>query len=255
MEDFDITCTATLRPELLERTLSSFTKHLFRQCIERARLIINIDCAGADPDLKDKKINEILSVIDHYPFREVTFRIGDPPHFGHAFVWCMNQIETPLFFHLEEDWEMIMDIDFEEMMNTMDVDYKLVHLRLSTFVSGEKTCKNWNKFLDWNGMYFEVKPDERGVIGWAGHPSLNRSFFIQHMLKFINKDKNPEKQIKGVRGNHPRNDLFTYYHFGSFHPQNSGKAIIDIGRQWMVDKGYAKAGNKAFFTRWERSQN
>lgn len=253
MDSFDITCTATLRPELLDVTLSSHVKYLFRQCIEKAHLIINIDFAGVEDYLiGDKKLEDILRIIDCYPFANVTMRIGKPPHFPTAFMWCMEQTRQQWVFHLEEDWRLTMPIDFEKMMEVMYVNKRLAHLRLSAFQSTDR-MKCWNKFIDWNGDYFQVPADLKPVIGWAGHPSLNRRSFIKEVMPFVDVRANPEKQIKGRRYKHPLNGIFAYYEFGVFHKRNTPKAEEDIGRKWMVDNRYIKAGNKAWFTNWERA--
>lgn len=251
MERIDITCTATLRPKLLKRTLESHIEHLFKDNVKNCRLIINIDNAGSCNPNDD--FGKVISVAKSFDFQHVSFNVSETPHFGKAFLRCMRQVRSELFFHLEEDWEMKFDIDFEKMISLFNKDPSLAHLRLSMFRSEEKTCKNWNKFLDWNGEYFEVKPEERGVIGWAGHPSMNRTSFMKAILPAIDAENNPEKQIK-----HKIHPLITKtidkFKFGSFHPQNSLPAIEDIGRRWMVENGWVKAGNKAWFTQWEKEK-
>jgi hypothetical protein len=41
------------------------------------------------------------------------------------------------------------------------------------------------------------------------------------------------------------------WRYGVFAEQNQPPVIRDIGRKWMIENGYRKAGNKAFFTQWE----
>jgi hypothetical protein len=255
MHIYDITIQATLRPELLERTLSSHVKHLFGPCIEKARLIMNIDLVGCDSSVMDEKLNQIYHIIDKYPFHDFKINECREPNFAHAWFWCMEQLESDLFFNLEEDWEMTMDLDFKKMIDMMNKHPRLAHLRLSSFISTNVTCKNWNKFLGWNGEFFEVKSEDKCVIGWCGHPSLNKTVFMNECLPLMDRNANPEKQIKGRRFKHPMNDILDYWRFGSFHPQNAKKAVIDIGRAWMIEHGFAKKGNKAFFTEWERVKN
>lgn len=249
MDKIDITCTATLRPELLRTTLESHIEHLFKDYRKFMRLIINIDCVGSE-DYRDK-VTQIMDVIDSCRFGAIKVNVAPDPHFGKAFVWCMENVESEFFFHLEEDWRMSMELDFNEMIKLFYEDPTLAHLRLSMFRSEALTCKNWNKFLEWNGEYFEVKPEERGAIGWAGHPSLNRTSFMKAVLPAIDPYTNPEKQIKHKI--HPRiTRTIEQFKFGSFHPQNSSPAVEDIGRQWMIEHGFAKAGNKAWFVNWTK---
>lgn len=248
-KDFDITTTATLRPELLKRTFDSHIKYLFGDQIKNAHLHINIDYAGCDKDLVLNKLNEIFTYLSSLGLKEVNINTCEVPHFPSAFCWCMNQIGHPLTFHLEEDWELNKPIDFEDMIRQFELNNDLVHLRLSAFNSTEKhQIKCWNKFCEWNGSWYEVPQNLRGTIGWAGHPSLNRTSFLLYFAKKIDKSKNPEKQIKG---NYP---IIRESRFGIYHKQLSPKAVIDIGREWMVKNSYVKKGNKAWFTNWRKAE-
>lgn len=253
MIPFDVTMTATLRPELIKKTLDSHIKYLFATAAA-ARLIVNVDLAGAENRYMNQRLRDTLDVIYSYPWRDVVLRIGVEPFFPAAFFWCFDQVLHKYVFHLEEDWEMLQDIDFDKMFELMEEEDDLVHLRLSEFVSTEKTLKCWNKYTYWNGDYFEVAQDDKGVIGWCGHPSLNRSSFMRPVLAMADRKRNPEKQIKGRRYNHPINDFIGESKFGVFSPQNSGKTVLDIGRAWMVEHGWVKAGNKSYFTNWTRAK-
>ena len=252
----EVACVATLRPELLRTTLYSHAENLFKEHISKIRLILNIDCAGlitGNHAEKDYKIAEILNIANKLKFAEIQYRIVErQPHFGHAWWYVMNQAKTSFIFYLEEDWRLDMEIDLRKMFYFMAKNPTIAHLRLSAFKSETEHLKQWNKFLTWNGNFFEVEPEERGVIGWAGHPSLNRRAFIRRVIDHVNPNMNPEKQIKGRRYDHPMNIILKQYRFGSFHPQNAPPAVVDIGRQWMVDNGFQKLGNKAFFTEWTR---
>ena len=247
----DLTCTATLRPDLLKMTFDSHVENLFGDKVKEMHLIINIDKVGHNGNCNNALV-ETFKIIESYPFADYSINVSETPHFGRAFYWCMNQINQDLFFHLEEDWRLSKRIDFEKMIELMQNEEKLVHLRLSAFTSTFLKLKNWNKFLIWNGRYFEVFPELKGSIGWCGHPSLNKTFFMKECLKYYDPERNPEKQIKGKKYNHPMNELFASCNFGSFHERNCDPAIEDIGRKWMVKHGWVKSGNKAFFTQWER---
>lgn len=255
MELFDITCTATLRPELLRRTFESHKKYLFGESIHCARLIINVDLVGVDDqDQGRKALSEIFDFIHGMNFYTVKWNIGQPGNFAKAWFWCMDQLDPKkeFFFNLEEDWELIEPIDFQKMAALMKLDPYIAHLRLSQFPSTHNRLKNWNKFLVWEGSYFRVLYEEAGSIGWCGHPSLNRIDFMKACLPYMDRSKNPEKQIKhhipGIR------DIINHHTFGSFHPQDTPPAVVDIGRDWMIRNNWKKAGNKAFFTNWERNE-
>jgi len=245
-DKFDIMMTATLRPDLIKRTFDSFIKNLFGDAITNAKLIMNIDMVGSKTP--DKTFHEILNYLETIPFYIKNISVSQTPSFSKAFCRCLGQLSSPYTFNLEEDWEMVKPLSFSNMIDLFKQDNDLVHLRLSSFKStGESTMKVWNKHIKWNGAFFEIPENLRGTIGWAGHPSLNKTSFLLYFAAILRPDSNPEKQIKGnyiqiLKSN-----------FGVFQPKGPCPPIIqDIGRKWMTDNGYQKKGIKAFFTEWEK---
>lgn len=249
MKEFDITMTATLRPELIEKTLDSFNKYLFKKHIHKARLIINVDLISPSNSLTI--LQNIKDTILCCQFKEIKVNVNNNPHFARAFIWCMNQVQSKYFFHLEEDWELLCDIDFEHMIDIMKQNKTLAHLRLSQFKSTSNHIKAWQNFAYWNGQFFEYDDKTKFVDGWSGHPSLNRTSFMKKVLNIINPNNNPEKQIKGSCSKEMF-DLISDHRFGIYHYQNYTPAIKDLGRNWMIENGYRKAGNKAWFVKWEK---
>jgi hypothetical protein len=250
---FDIACTATLRPKLLKRTFSSFIENLFGKNIFNARLVINVDLIGCEEKNKREMLQEVMEIIYSIPFYEVCPRYMIDTSFPLAWQWVMHNLKNEFFFNLEEDWLLNYAMDFEAMFHLMETTKNLAHLRLSQFPSEKDRLKNWNKFLEWNGQFFEPINDDKYSIGWCGHPSLNRKSFIQRCLPYMNKRLNPEKQIK-----HKIDPLITraimQYRFGCYQNQDAPPSITDIGREWMIANGWVKKGNKAWFSTWEKAE-
>jgi hypothetical protein len=242
-----VTMTATWRPEILERTLKSFFKNLWITKDPRLKLIINIDPVGADHD----KSGDIIEICSKY-FREVKVNRPEKAHFPSAVKWIWEQADSPYIFNLEEDWELLYPMDFENMLMCFVQNRNLAHLRFSIFRSTTLTCKNWKYFFTWNGKYFQCPDKDKGTVGWCGHPSLNNGKFIRQCLKEINFRSNPEKQIKW---HYPKiKKIIDKYDFGCYIPRNSPPNIRDIGREWMLLNGYNKKGkNKEWFTEWTKS--
>jgi len=242
----DITMTATWRPDLLERTLSSFFTNMWTSNDERLRLIINVDPTGSDTD----KYNEIFDIVRYFFEDNFLIQQAPVPHFPSAVKWVWEQVTSPIFFNLEEDWELLYPIDWNEMVWCIKDRDNVAHIRLSVFKSTD-SCKNWKVFYNWNGIYFQCPADDKGAVGWCGHPSLNKTSFIKEAMKHIDFAHNPEKQIKG-RGS--MKALIDAHIFGSFIQPNSPANIKDIGREWMVKNGWKKQGkNKEWFTTWEKA--
>ncbi len=80
----DITTSATIRPSLLNKTLSSFCSNMFIDAHDY-RLIINVDPIG-----DSTSADEVLDVARSH-FNEVVYRKPDVPCFADAVIWCWKR--------------------------------------------------------------------------------------------------------------------------------------------------------------------
>ena len=252
---FDIAIVATLRPELLERTIKSFVENLWGKdwLTYLGNVYVNVDKDGAEE--KDAPIlcHTVERFLRKY-FGDIVVINFKEAHFPTAWLWGIQQTTADYVFHLEEDWLLNYPHDFGEMLSMFYKYPSLKHLRFNYFKSGDVSTKLWQKyFAHWNGNFFEIGDEAVVPVGWCGHPSLNDGKWLRALAKDINPAKNPEKQFhyhpdfvnKWVIGNQ----------FGIFQPRNADRAITDIGRQWMAEHGYRKTGgiNVEWFTHWEKS--
>ena len=238
----DITITATRRPELLDATLSSFSKYLFHTEMP-TRVIINVDPAGNDID------SAAVVAVCHRYFSSVFANCPKSASFPVAFKWVWSQVEAPFVFHLEEDWVLTRHIDIWAMLDAMYRNPDLAILRLP-YRPVTDTSKNWTYFFPWNGEFFECPKHIRGTLGFCGHPSLLRFSFVVSVLPHLNTTSNPEKQLKWRNRN--IKPILDKYRFGVFSEPHQPAAVIDIGRRWMIENGWAKKGQKEVFTEWEK---
>ncbi|MBW2044792.1 MAG: hypothetical protein JRI96_07875 [Deltaproteobacteria bacterium] len=237
----EILMTATRRPEVVERTLRSFKTNLFQKI--PAKVIINIDPVGPG------KTKDTLDVVGKY-FRVESVNLPEVPHFGRAFKWVWSQAEAEMCFWLEDDWELLFPIDLFRMIKIMDSNQNLAILRLPWRPVGTGYSKNWKWFFPWNGEFFECPQEIRRQVGFCGHPSLVRGKYVRKTVRFLNPEKNPEKQFH--HGNPELLFEIDRWRYGVFAQPGQGPSIRDIGREWMIDNGYRKAGTKAFFTQWRQ---
>lgn len=247
-----ITTTATLRPDILERTLSSFRKNLFTDEALRAfptELILNIDPAG------DGSVRDVLAVARaHFPTSAV--RTPQTAGFPQAFKWTWMQAAehaSSLFvFNLEDDWGLSRPVDLVDMLRILMADPDLALLRLPAFYAGAVSMKNWNLHFPWNGSFYECPEALKITAGFCGHPSLIRRAFVRDTAPLLDPSRNPEKQFH--RGGPPEilKEALAW-RYGVYGKPGQEPAIQDIGREWMIKNNLAKAGSKAYFTHWERT--
>jgi hypothetical protein len=257
----DVTITATLRPEILERTLNSFSRNMFSLFPDtrRIRAIVNVDPAGNKNILG--KQNEIIKIVDNY-FDNALINLPAEAHFGRAFHWCWKQFmegEAEFLFHLEEDWELLRPVSIWDMMTRMKAHLYLAALRLSMFPAGETPIhdmKNWNRWVPWNALMdcYVVKQEERHRIGVCGHPTLFHKNFVSQVFPLLNPEENPEKQFQGTNKKITEFILSEPWVFGVWSKPGDQPYVRDIGRQWMREHNFIKSGNKAYFLTWEEEE-
>lgn len=238
----DVTITACRRRELLFKTLNSFLENaLWNQDF---RIIVNVDPVGVN-ELSYKSVE-----LCYWFSPKVKFRCPEKPNFSEAFKWCWDQVEADWVLHLEDDWEMLIRVDIRHMMGILKSHPTLALLRLPQFRSTETEMKNWDRVYPWNGRYFECPEKMRQAVGFCGHPSLIKGNYVKLCRQHLLTDRNPEKQFHG--GNDKLVDEVLRWEYGVYGHPNQPNYIQDLGRQWSVNNGWKKAGNKAHFMQWEK---
>lgn len=211
----DITTSATIRPSLLNETLSSFRSNLLSEDHEY-RFIINIDPIGELASADD-----VLDVARSH-FKEVIYRKPKVPCFADAVIWCWKQTSSDLIFHLEDDWVLLKPINLSTMLKTIGDFPKYDSFRLS-----KRRVP---------GSHKRVAPYEHLSL----NPVFIRQSFVREAVKHMLPTKNPEKQLRVID---PECGKFikTTSH-GVYVEQGANVIVKDIGRKWMERTGiYSKA--------------
>ena len=226
-QNLDAVCITTLRPKLLQKTLSSFVKKMFKDHTPSIRLILYIDQKGSqDEKEKIERTNEIFGIIAAFPFDSIDVTISNEGSFSLAFYESIKQVQTPLFFNLRPEWELIKNIDFENIFTLFEKCPKLVHIRLSDKPSGLYVI---DSEIHWGDYFFEVPEHLKGTVGWKNRPSLNSTVFMKECITKIDKFKDPEKQIKDA--NPWLTELIYESVFGVYNQRMSGPSIKYIGEK------------------------
>ena len=241
----EILMTATRRPEIVNRTLMSFKKNLFSHI--PAKVIINIDPVGPGTD------NEVIEVVKQY-FELKFVCLSNVSNFSQAFKRVWQAAESRFCFWLEDDWELIRPVSLPEMIDLLDSNAYLASLRLPWVKTEENYMKNWKYKFPYVEMglsgAFMCPQELKREVGFCGHPSLLNGLFVRRCANLIDINLNPEKQFH--HGNDKLIQEVDDWNYGVFARPNDEKAVEDIGRSWMVENGFKKKGNKAWFQEWEK---
>jgi len=219
-----ITTTATIRPEILDQTYSSFKKNLFKDW--PCRVLLHIDPIG---DIVHHTAGDVEAVARRY-FSDVTVHVSETPNFSNALRWLWAHVETELFFNLEDDWFLRHELDFSRMVSALQKHKKLALLFLAKGRSwGDKARFSQSKrkpLGKWNGDYYRV-PRQR----YGGTPSLIRKAFINGLAPYVTENKRHEYVAKQLF--QQRNPCVTEWKYGGYtEPHVKSKLLVDIGDGW-----------------------
>ncbi len=246
LEEIDITCTATVRPDILDRTLYSFCNGFINRKADKYRFIMNVDPIG---DTAYTQI-DVVNVAKSY-FDNVVINAPNKSNFARAFIWTWTQTRAPWVIHLEDDWQLLRDVEIDEMFWLFGEYEKLAILRLPFTDAEQERAKQWNKWFPFNGHFMECPREMIGGLAYSGHPSLIRGDWLRQVLPLLHVDGCPEKQIK--HHNPLMNMILMQWRYGVFQRPHEKKAIIDIGREWRIKNNFEKVGAYGF-TNWRTTK-
>ncbi len=244
MRTVEIAMTAVIRPEVLKVTLDTFKKFMFKDY--PVQVVLNVDPVG-DQNYRGIDIARMVNEVFHVK----KYREPAEPSFPTAWKWCWQNTEADYVFHLEDDWELLRDVNMDDILNTMDANMDMAGMRLSNKTAGETEQKAWNKYCPYNGAFFEVPENLRGLIGTSGNPMMYRGTWCRMIAGIMTTDFNPEKQL---RYNPEIEPLVLEQRWGVWNQPLGDKYVKDIGigtrdtLGWKKDGGY----NRAFFTHYSR---
>ena len=251
----DITTTATIRPEILEKTFSSFWEHMFSQYDYDYRLIINIDPIGDDSYSQE----DVLNVAESY-FSDTICNSPDSHNFPKAVRMVWGNTTSDYVFHLEDMWLALAHINLDHLVYILD-NYSDIG------------CVNLYKYVLSNGApepnfyQYTQKKDRRLFLQIRDpllSPGLYRGDCVRRLAKVMNNVDNPELQIWGdkkepndrrgsvkVKKCLSKWDYAIYAGNWKFPFWRCAKPIVNMaqGRVWKQQKGFYK---KNHFAPWEK---
>lgn len=220
----DFTTTATSRPDIVERTYSSFNKHLKGIDLKQCRLFINVD-----PIPRDVKQKFVTKVGLKY-FKEVISNYPKKPNYTAAYNWIWSMAESKYIFNLEDDWELTTDVNVEELVSYFDTYPNLYIVPLRAYKYRYLTCPT--------------------------SPGIMHERYYKAVAGNLNEGLNPEVQLRGnkfglsmpskERKISPKGKVIVY-------PSEIKRVIVrDIGRVWARNQKFKKGGGKkSYFITWE----
>lgn len=257
-KQIDITTTATLRPEILEKTFSFFWEHIFSHYDYDYRLIINVDPIGDESYSQE----DVLDVAKSF-FSHINYNFPDKNSFPKAVKWVWSHSYSDYVFHLEDMWLISEFANLSHLVHILDNYSEIGCVNLYKYVLSDGAPKpNFYRYND--------KQDRKLFLQIRNpllSPGLHRGSFVRKISKRMNSVDNPELQIWGdkkVPNDHKassrlRRALGSYdyaIYAGNWKLPfwNCARYPVDMyqGRRWKKKYGFYKETN---FTPWEKIEN
>lgn len=217
----DVAITATIRPDVLELTLSSFYKKFLHQ-FQATRLIVNVDPLGEE----GRAAEDVLAVCRRYS-PEVVSRCPSQPSFGSAVEWCWDQVQSAVFLHLEDDWLLKKQIPWEQVC---------ARLAASDDIAAVRFNLTRNPGSD---------PPRSPCLSL--NPSVIRRAFIEQALPLFASGLDPEKQFRNCAP-------LAHWKFLYHGAPGESASVIDIGKYWRRLHDFQKWPPGSSVVSWQRGR-
>ena len=215
--NISFTTTATNRPEILDRTYSSFKNNLLGIDMKKCDLVINVD-----PLPMANNREAVLEVARRY-FGNVIATYPDKANFTTAINTIWSYPKTSFIFHLEDDWILTQSIKVNNIMDHLDNHPQLVQCVLRAYK------------YDYDKM--------------ALSPSIIKKKLYSQIAGKLDPKLNPEIQL--------RNTAITKYKLNknTIAVHGESPVVEDIGREWIDKSGFRRPDKKAHFNSWVKNDS
>lgn len=233
MPSIDICLVAGRRPDLLKATLESFNESMF-QNFDVANFHANIDpIFGYEDD--EKRTKEIIWSF----FPNAHIRTPDSPNFCTAVKQNWLSTQSPVIFHLEDDWVVNEPISAAEILDIFS-DERVAQVSLNHFY------KNWNYK---RGPYHVQWPRWK-VLGikfklglpfpcFTTSPSFLSGDFARKAAALMDERFDPEKQFHNDVNRPLKKFIKPYKNF--IYGEGKPYVITDTGRDWRDERKIKKS--------------
>lgn len=221
----DLCIVTTLRPEILEKTLSSFLKNILFS--GDFTVVYNLDLAPVDKQICKNifKIGHSIGVISKIFGNQSGGTIGGKPNFAKAVKAVWSNSTADYVFMLEDDWAFLREINLNKCIERM-----------------EKENFDYMRFPKVNAPHLNC------LHKVALQPSLWKGDVVRNLAKHMVIDKDSEKQLRTGQGNDELDKILIELQDKGLKDYCTEWCCKDIGREWREERGLIKwnknKGNK-----------
>ena len=182
----DIAMIAGRRPELIRRTLESFSKHLFAH-FEICKVHVNLD-----PFMGKEGDEEICAGIIRHTLPQAQINMPKTPGFGAAVKHVWSNMGDNICFHMEDDWICLQDITPE--MIASGFDDPATSMIYPAHKQRRKDQTNPRERVKKTKL-FGVTVRRHKVAHWGTSPRFISGPHARRFAALLDPMKDPEKQV------------------------------------------------------------
>ncbi len=219
--EIDVALVAGCRPDVLGRTLASFSERLFRHFSVRT-LFANIDPIWGDASEGDE-----CEALLRQTFERVAINRPAKPGFGQAVKTVWQQTGELPVFHLEDDWIALEDITPAMILPLMLKDVGMI----APAQRARKPQESEYAIRTQKVKFLGVTIKRKMFNGYGTSPRFIAAGLANRFGALLNPRLDPEKQI--LHGlNKPLVALQSPFRCRMLWGAEGGPLIEDIGRDW-----------------------
>jgi len=227
----EVSLIAGRRPDLLERTLASFSDGLL-QHFQVKRAIVNIDPVFGDESAMDRCKEIVASYFD-----DVLVNTPEAASFGAAVKYTWSQTEADWVLHLEDDWIVRHPITPEMVAACFQLSPKVTNVVFSCPTLGGKGKKFKGREEVRTLPDGAVKKKHIPIFGTS--PRMMDGVFARGCAALMDPEFDPEKQMT------PDINSALWRHIrpcrcAILWGPKGDTVIDDIGREWRAKRGIKK---------------
>jgi len=239
----DITMTATLRADLVEQTLESFTQNLFAGTRGQYRLIVNVDPTPLNASCSPM---DVVCVVKSFS-QTAHCRISKRPSFLKAMMWCWGQTQSELVLNLEDDWTLNRKVDIQAVLQHIRDHDEHYMVRFSKNTIPQTLETHAAKWRVVDGVL-----ENDGEAYYSNNPAIIRRSFMESVLPLVNRKWAFETQLRhdDVNPNQQLKELMKEKKYCLWAKPGDKSLVTDIGTAWRNARSIGKSKDKRMPLRW-----
>ena len=237
MFQIDVAMTAALRPEIIERTLTSIRSKL--HWAGGFNLIVDIASVG-DKQYSQKQVEK--GIRNYFP--EAKVRIKKDSFQAEALKWTWRNSNSPYMLQWEDDWVLERDIYLQDVMNKMKSWYGYICFdRIKKSVLDYPGYKDHFVKTD-HTIWERIKGKSLG-----GPPALMKAEYVKAALRLIDGTK-----CLDTMSHEPLTEtLLDNWGVAVYlREDGEGNLVRDIGKDWRKERGLVMKKNTMRGVEWTK---